>query len=119
MNASLPISAMAPLTSNGAAMSPVELVRAMTPEDKQAVFLVLLREALQIHGDRGLLPIEDEDGKMFGYYVPPEAAKELADQQWAEMPTPVQDRFRMPIKNPEDCISAEEMLANLNRAVDS
>jgi hypothetical protein len=54
----------------------VESVRALSPEDKQAVFLALLREALEFNGDTGLLPIDDEDGKPFGYYVPPKASAE-------------------------------------------
>ena len=40
------------------------------------LFRSLLREAMQSHGDTGLLPIDDEEGKAFGYYVPPKAAAE-------------------------------------------
>jgi hypothetical protein len=62
-------------TTNGTPPSPVEYVRGLKPEEKQAVFLALLREALQHHGDTGLLPVEDENGKGFGYYVPPKASE--------------------------------------------
>ena len=54
--------------------APAEMVRSLSPEDKHAVFLALLREALQYNGEAGLLAIDDEDGKPFGYYVPPNAA---------------------------------------------
>src|SRR5437899_10688037 len=67
-------SASIPATEHGQRQSPVEYVKGLPPEDKQAVFLALLREALQINGDRGLMPVEDEDGKSFGYYVPPQIA---------------------------------------------
>jgi hypothetical protein len=61
--------------TNGSPPSAVDYVRTLKPEEKQAVFLALLREALQFHGDRCLLPVEDENGKMFGYYVPPKASE--------------------------------------------
>jgi hypothetical protein len=96
-------------------VSPTELVRAMGPEDKQAVFLFLLREALALHGDRGLLPIEDESGQAFGYYVPPKAAHRLSEQLWNEMPEAVREAFGQPVKDLENSISSEEMLAILSR----
>jgi hypothetical protein len=72
---STPAAASTPAPANGHAVSPAEYVRGLTPEDKQAVFLALLREALQYNGDAGLLPIDDEAGKPFGYYVPPRASE--------------------------------------------
>ena len=62
--------------------SAVDYVRSLPPEEKQAVFLELLREAMRSYGDRGLQPIDDEDGRPFGYYVPPRAAQILSDQGW-------------------------------------
>jgi hypothetical protein len=61
---------------SGQKQSPVEYVRGLPPEEKQAVFLTLLREALQFNGDTGLMPVEDEHGKPFGYYVPPKASEQ-------------------------------------------
>lgn len=66
-----------PPAANGVHASPVDYVKALPPEDKQAVFLTLLREALAENGDAGLLPVDDENGKPFGYYVPPKAAEAL------------------------------------------
>jgi len=72
--------ALPPATAaDGTPVSPADYVRGLSPEDKQVVFLTLLREALQLNGDTGLLPVEDEDGKPFGYYVPPKVAAERAD----------------------------------------
>lgn len=51
----------------------VEFARALSPEAKQAVFLALLREAVEENGDSCLLPIEDDAGTPFGYYLPPKA----------------------------------------------
>ena len=70
-----------PPTANGVHATPVDYVKALPPEDKQAVFLSLLREALAENGDAGLLPVDDENGKPFGYYVPPKAAAEMAERE--------------------------------------
>jgi hypothetical protein len=91
-------------TANGAATSAVEFVRTLPPEEKQAVFLALLREALTENGDTGLLPVDDEDGKPFGYYVPPKAAAEIAEHE-------------LPKLTPEREKELAERLARLNTAV--
>ena len=54
-----------------------DTLRGMTWGRKQALLLALLREAMALNGDTGLLPVEDEAGRPFGYYVPPKAAAEL------------------------------------------
>jgi hypothetical protein len=66
-----------PPIANGTPVSPVEYVRSLPPEEKGKVLLALLREAMADNGDSGLMPIDDEEGKPFGYYVPPKAAEEL------------------------------------------
>jgi hypothetical protein len=76
-------------------------VRNMSEEDKHFVLLELLREALQSHGDTGLLPIDDEHGKSFGYYVPPKAAAE-------------QLRSLLPTLSPEDRKTTAAALSSLD-----
>lgn len=94
--------------------SPVEYVRSLEPDDKQAVFVSLLREALAINGDSGLLPIEDENGNPFGYYVPPNAAQALSDRIWNDTPADVRKALSEPVTNLDRSISSEEMLAILS-----
>ncbi len=101
--------------ANGQTLSAIEYVHTLPPDEKQAVFLALLREALQIHGDAGLLPIEDEDGTPFGYYVPPTAAKALSDQTWNAIPTEVRELLSRPVKNLDNFVSSDEMLTILTR----
>lgn len=67
--------------ANGSPITATEYVRTLSPEEKQAVFLALLREAIQINGDTGLLPVEDEEGNPFGYYLPPKAVAARAESQ--------------------------------------
>lgn len=110
-----------PANANGATVPPAEYVRALPPEAKHAVFLALLREALQFNGESGLLPIDDEDGRPFGYYVPPPAAAARADAFAAQMPPEVRDCLLrpMPDLNLDDTLSDEEVGAIITRAADS
>ena len=103
-----------PQPEKDGSVSPADVVRTMSPEDKHAVFLLLLREALAVHGECGVLPIEDEAGKAFGYYVPPVAAQQFSDRTWSEMPEAVREAFNRPVKDVDNCISAEQMLAILS-----
>lgn len=107
--------ATAPQTPPAAApVSPVEYVRALPPEDKEDVLIALLRDLIAFRGGKGLIPVESPEGEWLGYYVPPAAAKALSDQMWAEMPPAVREAFGRPVKNLDNCISAEEMLDLLN-----
>ena len=101
--------------TNGQTLAPTEYIRTLPPEEKQAVFLALLREALQFHGDTGLLPIEDENGMPFGYYVPPTAAKSLSDQAWHEMPTEVREALSRPVKDLDNTITSAALRTILTR----
>ncbi len=95
-------------------LSPVEYVRRLPGEDKQAVFLALLREAVSWNGDAGLLPIDDEDGRPFGYYVTQKVAQERWDRLVADMPPEVREHMLKPLPadfDPDDCLTEEEMEA--------
>lgn len=115
--------ATTPATANGAARppaaSPVEYVRGLPPEDKEDLLVALLRDLIAHWGGRGLIPIETADGGWLGYYVPPEAAKARADRMGAEMPPEVRERFSQPVKDPDNCISSDEMLAIIRRTAGS
>jgi len=53
-----------------------ELVRSMSPEVKEAAFILMLKELIEINnGGRCLIPISTETEQL-GYYVPPLAADE-------------------------------------------
>jgi hypothetical protein len=58
----------------------VEYVRALPPDDQEAVLQFLLTELIRINGGTGLIPFEADDGKSLGYYVPPAAAAELRER---------------------------------------
>jgi hypothetical protein len=102
-------------TANGSSGSAVEYVRGLPPEDKQAVFLALLREAVAENGDTGLLPVDDEDGKPFGYYVPPKAAGELYRLYGPQLTEEEEQEIDCRIKNPQLTIPATEVIADFQR----
>jgi hypothetical protein len=52
------------------ALSPVEYVRSLSPADKEAVFVDLVREVIREYGDTGTIPLQTVDGKPFGFYIP-------------------------------------------------
>src|SRR6266568_5106600 len=91
--------------STTAIHSPAEYLQRLSQEDKQLVLLGLLREAMQSHGDTGLLPIDDEEGRSFGYYVPPKAAAE-------------QFRSLLPSLTAEDRERTAAALASLDKTFD-
>ena len=102
-----------PAATNGkVAVSTAEYVRSLPPEDKQAAFLALLREALEQNGDRGLLPIDDEDGKPFGYYVPPKAAEELFRLSGPKLSEEREQEIDRRIKSLHPGIPVEEVIAD-------
>ena len=65
------------MTATEPTVAEAETLRGMSWDRKHALLVALLREAMRLNGDTGLLPVEDEDGRPFGYYVPPRAAAEL------------------------------------------
>ncbi len=119
MSTTLPIPTTPIQAANGAAMSPMEFVRTMSPEAKEDVFVALLEELVARSSKTGLIPFEAANGQFLGYFVPPAAAKELADKEWSEMPPQVREHLGRPVEDLDNCISADEMLAHLKQEAGS
>lgn len=106
-----------------APVSPVEYVRGLSPEDKDRVLVALLKEAIEIQGGRGLIPIYDGDEDL-GYYVPPAAADErfrlygpkFTPEQWAEIDARM-ERAEQEEGIPLDDKFKADFLAELERRV--
>lgn len=82
----------------------VDYVRALPQGEKQLVLVALLKEAVRLNGDRGLLTIDDE-GTPFGYYVPPQTAERHF-------------RLMAPILTPEQRAISQAALANPDQTFD-
>lgn len=100
-------------TTTATPPSAVDYVRALQPEEKQAVFLALLREALTENGDTGLLPVDDEDGNPFGYYVPPKAAEEIAQHELPKLSAEREKELAERLTRLHTAISMAQALAEL------
>lgn len=101
---------MSTATINSAA----EYIQSLSPDAKQRVLIQLLREAVE-HNDTGLLPIEDEEGKAFGYYVPPKA---MAGHSRVLLPALTQEdreRTAAALASLDDTFDPNEFFAQLSR----
>ena len=114
-----PLKASVPVTPRpDKAVSPVEYVRSLPPEDKEAIFIDLIREVIAFNNE-GNCQVQIHDmmtGESLGYLVPTSAVRALSDKMWSETPAEVREKFSRPIKDLDNTISAEEMLAILSRA---
>ena len=97
--------------------SPAEFVARLDPDQKHDLFLALLRDALVVNGDTGLLPIDDEAGEMFGYYVPPKAAEEIYRLRGPQLTEEQEREFdaRMRDPNRTGVMTMEEAAADFRR----
>ncbi len=96
--------------ANGHPLSAVAYVRSLSPEDKEEVFISLLKELIEINGGEGLIPL-DRPGEPLGYYVPPKAAQERFEKMMAELPPEVREALEKPLPpdfDPEDSLPADE-----------
>jgi hypothetical protein len=107
---------------NGQAASPVDYIRALAPEEKEAVFIALLQELIEVNGGgHGLIPFQTADGKSLGYYVPPEASRQRYEQMLAEMPPEVREMMTKPLPPDldfDDAIPIEDLIASLRAEED-
>ena len=113
MSTTLPMPTASTRATNDAVRLPVEFVQTMSPEDKEDVFVALLEDLLSRSSKTGLIPFESARGLFLGYFVPPAAAKELADKEWSEIPPSIREQLGRPVENLDDCISADAMLDRL------
>jgi hypothetical protein len=93
--------------------NPVEYVRNLSPEDQDQVLLTLLREAVRIYGNMGQIPIKDEEGKPFGYYIPQGASEYRTARFIAEMPPEVREQMLKPLPpdfDPNNTFEFEELI---------
>jgi hypothetical protein len=104
---------------NGQAASPVDYIRALAPEEKEAVFIALLQELIEVNGGgHGLIPFQTPDGTSLGYYVPPEASRQRYEQFLAELPPEIRDRVPRGLPadfDPDDTIPIEDLIAQLRQ----
>jgi hypothetical protein len=95
--------------------TPVDYVRGLPPQDKQAVFLALIREIILVNGEKGLIPVDDESGLPFGYYVPPEAAAAIADRDLPKLTPEREQELRERMTRLRTAIPISQVIAELKQ----
>ena len=95
---------------------PVEYVRSLPPEAKEAIFLELIREAIRLNGGRGLIPVDGPGGERLGFYVPPDAADELANKVLPKFSPEREAEIERRLATAGPTIRGEDLLAELKQA---
>jgi hypothetical protein len=95
--------------------SPAEYVRSLSPEDKEAIFTELVREAIRLTGGKALIPVRAPDGEQLGYYVPPEAAAEQLRRVGPHLTAEDRERTRRALADLGKTFDMAEYLDELSR----
>jgi hypothetical protein len=100
---------------NTTTISPVEYVRSLSPEDKEAVFAELIREVIQLNGGTGLITFQAPDGESLGYYIPPDAATKQFDRCGPQLTEADRERTNRALTDPSRTFDVREFFAELRR----
>jgi hypothetical protein len=90
-------------------------VAELADAEKHAVLLALLREAMALNGDSGLILIEDEERRPFGYYVTPKAAEEIYQTRGPKLTEVEEAALDKLLANPGPALPLGEVIADLRR----
>jgi hypothetical protein len=93
-------------------LSPVEYVRRLAVEDREAVLLSLIEDVYQMSGRAHPIPLRDESGRSLGVLVPPNSDEARWQAMLAEMPPDVRESMTRTTPagfDPERCLTDEQM----------
>ena len=96
-------------------LSPVVYVKSLSLEDKQAVLVALLREAIQINGVDTPMPIEDESGQPMGYYLPPKPAELQVENVGPRLTPEEHTKIEQRLLHLDDGIPIREVIADFKQ----
>jgi hypothetical protein len=98
---------------NAATVSPVEYVRSLSPEDKEAVFAELLQEVVRLNGGKGLIPIDNPGGEQLGYFISAEAADALAELELPKLTLEREQELRDRAGRLSTAVPVQQVVAEL------
>ena len=95
-------------------LSPVEYVRRLPAEDREAVLLSLIEDVYDANGRTDAIPLRDDAGRSLGLLVPPNADEARWQAMLADMPPNVREVMTRPSSPdfaPNRCLTDEQMEA--------
>jgi hypothetical protein len=98
---------------NATTVSPVEYVRSLSPEDKEAVFAELLQEVVRLNGGKGLIPIDSPGGEQLGYFISAEAADALAELELPKLTPEREQELRDRASRLSTAVPVQQVVAEL------
>jgi hypothetical protein len=96
-------------------LDPVAFVAGLADRDKHALLLALLREAIDLNGETGPIPIDDGAGQMFGYYVPQKAAEAIYETHGPKLTEAEEEEIDRRLANPGPAVPIQEVIDDLKR----
>jgi len=98
--------------STAAVLSPVEYVRRLAVEDREAVFRSLIEDVYDVNGRVRAIPLHDAAGRPLGMLLPPNAEEARWQAMLAEMPPNVREVMTRPSPpdfDPSQCLTDDQM----------
>jgi hypothetical protein len=106
--------------STSVSISPEEVVRSLSPEEKSRVFFVLLRQVLELHNPCGPIPLFTDAGESLGTFYPAALEQQRYNQLLQDMPPEVRDDMTRPFPvdfDPDDCLTHDEVKQIIDEAL--
>lgn len=95
--------------------SPLDYVRSMTDEEKDAALIELVEEAIRRHGDRYTIPLRKPNGELLAYFVPSGAAEASLRVRIPEQTPEQLAEVQAAIADPDNTFDPEEFFDELSR----
>jgi hypothetical protein len=98
-----------------AALTPDEIIRTLSDEQKDAVLVGLVQEAIRLNGSRSVIALADSTGGPLGYLIPQAAAAAHLKATPPPLSPEREAAIRQAIATPENTFDMNRFLDDLSR----
>jgi hypothetical protein len=98
-----------------ATISVSEYVKRCSPEEKDELFNMLVKEIMRSMPREHMIPLSDEKGKEFGYFVSAATAQHLSDKIWKQLPKSATNILGRKVDDLEDAVSTEDLKTEIRQ----
>ncbi len=92
---------------------PVAFARSLSDDDMHGVLVALLRTAMERYGETTLIPVDDEAGRPWGYFVPPRAVDALYQVNGPGLTEEEEQELDRRLANPGPTVPLSDAIATL------